>query len=149
MPEYKRIKSTIMVSEDIYKEIRILAIRKSMDISSIVEEALREKITREYQPQQEIHLQQTEQQSQQPLLSKLKEITEKYKVNESEITESIESFYHGTDILTKDPEFAETIKYMAEKYSINKLEAANYLKIQKYMSSTHQQDIKQQIEAGK
>lgn len=53
----KKIKSTIMVSPDIYREIRILAIRKDMDISSLVEEALREKITREYQTNKEISLQ--------------------------------------------------------------------------------------------
>jgi len=49
MSNYKKIKSTIMVPEDTYKETRILAIRKGMDIGSLVDEALREKIVREYQ----------------------------------------------------------------------------------------------------
>jgi hypothetical protein len=43
----KRVKSTIMVPEDVYKETRILAIRKGMQVGKLVEEALREKITRE------------------------------------------------------------------------------------------------------
>jgi hypothetical protein len=38
-----------MVPEDTYKETRILAIRKGTDIGSLVDEALREKIVREYQ----------------------------------------------------------------------------------------------------
>jgi hypothetical protein len=49
MSNYKKIKSTIMVPEDTYKETRILAIRKGMDIGSLVDEALREKIVRDYQ----------------------------------------------------------------------------------------------------
>ena len=38
-----------MVPEDTYKETRILAIRRGMDIGSLVDEALREKIVRDYQ----------------------------------------------------------------------------------------------------
>jgi hypothetical protein len=38
-----------MVPEDTYKETRILAIRRGMDIGSLVDEALREKIIRDYQ----------------------------------------------------------------------------------------------------
>jgi hypothetical protein len=49
MSNYKKIKSTIMVPEDTYKETRILAIRRGMDIGSLVDEALREKIVRDYQ----------------------------------------------------------------------------------------------------
>ena len=41
-----RIKSTIIVDANIWKEVRIEAIRRDMEIGQLVEEALREKLTR-------------------------------------------------------------------------------------------------------
>jgi hypothetical protein len=58
-----KIKSTFMVDAEVYKGIRILAIERDVEVSTIIEEAMREKLEREYperyrrpqpqQPQQE------------------------------------------------------------------------------------------------
>lgn len=40
----KKVRSTIMVSEDVFKNMRIYAAKRGQDISAFTEEALREKI---------------------------------------------------------------------------------------------------------
>jgi len=72
-------KSTFVVDEEIYKRIRILSIERDVDISVIIEEAMREKVQREYpdykppvsvlqqqqpQPQQQQQPKQTQRQEQ-------------------------------------------------------------------------------------
>lgn len=43
----KKERSTMMLNKDVYKEIRILAIRKGMYVSDVMEEAMKEKLERE------------------------------------------------------------------------------------------------------
>jgi Protein of unknown function (DUF2795) len=45
---YNKVKSTFMVDGEVYKRIRILAIEKNMEVSAVIEEAMREKLDREY-----------------------------------------------------------------------------------------------------
>jgi hypothetical protein len=49
---YNKVKSTFMVDGEVYKNIRILAIQKNVEVSTIIEEAMREKLEREYTPPQ-------------------------------------------------------------------------------------------------
>jgi hypothetical protein len=59
-----KVKSTFMVDGEVYKKIRILAIEKNMEVSAVIEEAMREKLDREYQ-QPQLQLQQPQSQKSQ------------------------------------------------------------------------------------
>jgi len=48
MVDPDKIKSTFMVNKEVYKRIRILALEKSMEVSGVIEEAMREKLEREF-----------------------------------------------------------------------------------------------------
>jgi hypothetical protein len=65
---YNKVKSTFMVDGEVYKRIRILAIERNMEVSAIIEEAMREKLEREFPQYQPLSppQQQPQQQSQQP-----------------------------------------------------------------------------------
>ena len=43
-----RVKSTFMVDGEVYKRIRILAIEKGVEVSAVIEEAMREKLERDF-----------------------------------------------------------------------------------------------------
>lgn len=61
-----KVKSTFMVDGEVYKKIRILAIEKNMEVSALLEEAMREKLEREYQqPQLQLRQQQPQSQEEQ------------------------------------------------------------------------------------
>jgi hypothetical protein len=48
MVDPDKIKSTFMVNKEVYKRIRILALERNMEVSAIIEEAMREKLERDF-----------------------------------------------------------------------------------------------------
>jgi hypothetical protein len=77
---YNKVKSTFMVDGEIYKRIRILAIERNVEVSTIIEEAMREKLEREY-PHYQPPISQQQQQSQQPQSQQLQPQQYKFSVN--------------------------------------------------------------------
>jgi hypothetical protein len=52
MPEKDKTKATIMVSTELWKRLRVIAILNEFEISELVEEALKEKLAKMQQPEQ-------------------------------------------------------------------------------------------------
>ena len=48
MVDPDKMKSTFMVNKEVYKRIRILALERNMEVSAIIEEAMREKLERDF-----------------------------------------------------------------------------------------------------
>jgi len=137
-----KMKSSIMIDRGIWKEVRLQSIREDKEIGELLADLFRERYLEKPQ-QRRIDNKDLK------LIGSIKLLAEKYKVNESDIIENIESLYKIKDIITKDPKLEETINYISKKYKVSKLLASTYIQIQMYMSATHKEQIKQQIEAGR
>ncbi len=72
-----------LVDEEVYKRIRILAIERNVDISVIIEEAMREKVQREYPDYRPpVSVLQQQQQRQQELQPQHQTVSESFEAKE-------------------------------------------------------------------
>src|SRR5918992_2930887 len=54
MPAGRKVKSSVMINEDVWREIRILALRERKEIGELVEEIFRERLERTYRQRPEL-----------------------------------------------------------------------------------------------